>query len=79
MAAPKLLPCPFCGDEAEYSITSDEGQRNDFDTVRCKTCVAEMRTILHWMDKGGEHRDALASAWNRRAAIAQHDDRKGAK
>lgn len=70
MTAPELKPCPFCGADAEYSVISDEGQRNDYDTVACSVCPSEMRRILHWADEGGEGKDYLFSTWNRRADLA---------
>ena len=70
MTAPELKPCPFCGASASYSVTSDDGQQNEYDTVGCSACPAEMRIILHWADDDGKNKADLLSAWNRRADLA---------
>lgn len=70
MTAPELKPCPFCGASASYDVTSDEGQQNEYDTVGCSACPAEMRIILHWADDDGKNKADLLSAWNRRADLA---------
>lgn len=70
MTAPELKPCPFCGGNASYNVTSDEGQQNDYDTVGCSACPAEMRIILHWADDDGKNKADLLSAWNRRADLS---------
>ena len=69
-----LKPCPFCGSPAAYSVESDEGQRNDYDTIGCNVCPAEMQRLLHWMDKGGEHVSDLSALWNTRADLATKPD-----
>lgn len=51
----KLLPCPFCGGEAEFNDTSSTW-------VRCADCGAEIECQI-------ERKDALL-AWNRRALPA---------
>lgn len=50
----KLLPCPFCGGEAEYHVECE------MVTVRCSICGA---TTSGWWD---EPEEAIAE-WNRRA------------
>lgn len=67
--APELLPCPFCGAQASYSIETDEGQRNYYDTIACSECPAGMQRLLHWADNGGEYLESLSAAWNLRAAL----------
>lgn len=53
----QLLPCPFCGGEAEFHDTSSTW-------VRCEDCGAEIQCQI-------EKKDA-ARLWNRRAsAIAK--------
>lgn len=70
-----LLPCPFCGSSAEYSVTSDEGQKNYYDSLRCTNCCAEMSALLMWHEKGGEHRERLSTDWNRRLRASKVSDK----
>lgn len=67
MSDAELLPCPFCGGKADYTVTSDEGQRNDYDTVCCATCPAQMSALLAWHERSGERRKEMCDAWNTRA------------
>lgn len=55
-----LLPCPFCGGEAEFR---DGSSTKPY--IRCKSCGC--RT---W---GSHAYDKLAAAWNRRAERTWHD------
>jgi len=77
MTAPELKPCPFCGGEAHYLVVSDEGQRNDYDAIECRSCRASMSVLLHWMEKGGENLADLTAEWNRRSDLciprAEHE------
>jgi len=66
MTGPDLKPCPFCGGNAEYRVTHDEGQRNDYDTIECLSCRAEMSVLLHWAESEGANRNTLTTAWNTR-------------
>jgi Lar family restriction alleviation protein len=50
----QLLPCPFCGGEAEFRDTSSTW-------VRCEDCGAEIQCQI-------EKKDA-ARLWNRRASV----------
>jgi hypothetical protein len=65
--APKLLPCPFCGGEAHQCVTQDEGQRNDYDTVGCDLCPAQMERLIYWGDDDAARTKGLIAAWNTRA------------
>lgn len=49
MSEIKLLPCPFCGGEAElYRMTTKQNFRwSDCVGVRCKTCGASCRKVLY--------------------------------
>ena len=59
----KLLPCPFCGGEAERvdvpaEADYDDGAGGSF--IQCRRCVAS--TGLHY-----EFKENLVSSWNDRA------------
>lgn len=82
MASPKLLPCPFCGEQPEI----DEYQERAFKAVwtvtrlRCVGCFAQVTTA-------GQDRATVAARWNRRTIgdvlrghwltgiICNHDDK----
>lgn len=55
-AEEELLPCPFCGGDAE--IESIPSFRNSH-FVRCKICLSSVR--------GYDTKDKAIAAWNRRA------------
>lgn len=55
-AEEELLPCPFCGGDAE--IESIPSFRNS-NFVRCKICLSSIR--------GYDTKDKAVAAWNRRA------------
>lgn len=66
----KLLPCPFCGGEAEFyrSTTKTSNGYSDYVVARCKTCGASTNKILYDARKhvsDGEYCEA-AAAWNKR-------------
>lgn len=56
-----LLPCPFCGGEAELF---DGGS---YATIRCQSCVAQIDRCLSSDDAA-----AVTTAWNTRAALDTH-------
>lgn len=69
MSEKSLLPCPFCGGEAElFRRTSVIG---DFVEVRCKTCKAKTDAILFDARKhpNDEEYDEAAEAWNTRKPV----------
>ena len=55
---PELLPCSFCGGEAEY--------RNDGMTgfVQCQNCLARTDSIYSWRDENWK--EEVAGYWNDR-------------
>jgi len=64
----ELLPCPFCGSEAELIEKGNDFTKKKFITVKCtnKNCRAEMtngaiRNSMDWL-KG-----ISIEAWNKRA------------
>lgn len=61
-----LLPCPFCGGRAEVVEQRDEDGR--FAAVGCSKCGAGSRQ--HYFC-GGDAREHVVSAWNKRAAGAE--------
>ena len=54
----KLLPCPFCGDEAEIERLGDHSRSTIY---RCTSCGASLETGEEW-DHGKD--------WNKRADIS---------
>jgi hypothetical protein len=63
---PKLLPCPFCGNDAKFIEQFDEYAVGIGYDVGCGTpgCIAQ--DGLDWIEK----RAAIAEMWNRRAEAA---------
>lgn len=57
-----LLPCPFCGGEAERFTIEDESDPANFggDVIQCKSCLASSRVEFG-------RKENLVSAWNKRA------------
>lgn len=58
----KLLPCPFCGGEAQLKQTGSKQI-----TIRCKSCPAKMvqkvlRYSVEWLE------ESMMGDWNKRAA-----------
>jgi Lar family restriction alleviation protein len=70
MSEIKLLPCPFCGVEAEfYRMTTKQNFRwSDCVGVRCKTCGASCSTVLYdaRIHPNDEEYYEAAKAWNTR-------------
>lgn len=70
MSEIRLLPCPFCGGEAEFHRTpiKTNGGWCDSVVVCCKECEARTNRILYDKKKhdiDGEY-DEAAKAWNTR-------------
>lgn len=63
---PELLPCPFCGGEAQrYDIEGDITDENAGGSgIKCRSCHAT--TALHF-----DRKENLVSSWNDRAASNQ--------
>ena len=65
-----LLPCPFCGGEAEFYRTpvKTNGGWCDGVAVRCKNCEARTNRVLYDAKKhpNDEEYDEAAAAWNQR-------------
>lgn len=51
----ELLPCPFCGGQADYGYTDETKVYECY--VKCTRCYAEMRS---------DHQVDLIEAWNLR-------------
>lgn len=63
---PELLPCPFCGGEAEVIINkSKEGQTSD---VHCSLCSCRKVLLKHPSYEGNIEQDAIDN-WNTRTPI----------
>ena len=66
-----LLPCPFCGGEAQSGKTDDNGGNTTFG-VQGHSCGAEVGVWSHWHDDAEERQEKQAKAvdmWNTRAAM----------
>ena len=64
----ELLPCPFCGNEAELIEKGNNFTKKRFVTIKCtnKNCRAEMtngaiRNDMNWL------KEISTNAWNKRA------------
>ena len=70
MSEIKLLPCPFCGGEAEFyrATIKSNGGWCDSVVVRCKECEARTNRVLYNKQKhgeDGEYKEA-SEVWNTR-------------
>ena len=58
----KMLPCPFCGDEAHHSVRRDESLWShnivDWHYIECRCCEIEMHQCDGY--------DEVLSRWNTR-------------
>lgn len=71
MSEIKLLPCPFCGGEAEFVRDierKDIFQSSDYVYVRCKECHAQTSKIYYSAEfhKLDEEYALVEKAWNTR-------------
>ena len=70
MSETKLLPCPFCGGEAEFHRTpvKANGGWCDSVVVRCKVCEARTNRVLYNSKKhpNDEEYDEALKSWNTR-------------
>lgn len=73
MSEIKLLPCPFCGGEAEFYRTpvKTNGGWCDSVVVRCMSCEARTNRILYDAQKhqNDSEYDEAATAWNTRKPV----------
>lgn len=71
----KLLPCPFCGGEAEFHRTpiKSNGGWCDSVVVRCKECEARTNRVLYnaKIHKNDSEYDEVAIAWNTRKPMQE--------
>lgn len=72
IAKATLLPCPFCGGEAEVRTAYIEKERKDvpmFSYARCGRCFAQTFEFAHKnSDRTGVNpAEEAAKAWNRRS------------
>ena len=65
MKIPELLPCPFCGGEAEYSDDGTIGY------VFCQHCLA--RTDEHYSWRNENWKEEAEREWNTRVDGEQHE------
>lgn len=65
---PDLLPCPFCGGEADFSL-GKTGEGEDWHYLECAECET-MGPRVQYAAHNIAIKDALSSAWNTRADLA---------
>ena len=58
---PELLPCPFCGGEAERTTIEEEGDNFGGDVITCKRCFASSHVEFGFKEN-------IVSHWNTRTA-----------
>ena len=76
MSEIKLLPCPFCGGEAEFvrdTERKDIFQSSDYVYVRCKECHAQTSKIYYSAEfhKLDEEYVLVEKAWNTRKPMQE--------
>lgn len=75
MSEIKLLPCPFCGGEAEFHRTpiKSNGGWCDSVVVRCKECEARTNRVLYnaKIHKNDSEYDEVAITWNTRKPMQE--------
>lgn len=71
----KLLPCPFCGGEAEFYRTpiKSNGGWCDSVVVRCKECEARTNRVLYNAEihKNDSEYEEAAKYWNTRKPMQE--------
>lgn len=65
MSGPGLLPCPFCGEPADFGRTGSAREAVPF--VNCTGCLA---ALGHLMPDPGMDEQAVADQWNSRTGGA---------
>lgn len=59
---PELLPCPFCGGEAERTTIEEEGDNFGGDVITCKRCFASSHVEFGFKEN-------IVSHWNTRTDL----------
>ncbi|MGP0094709.1 MAG: Lar family restriction alleviation protein [Xanthobacteraceae bacterium] len=74
-AMPSLLPCPFCGSDADYQVSPaiDHKERaHEFVRGYCLKCGASRGVIVAVKDRSpGRELRAAVEVWNQRVAPAE--------
>jgi Lar family restriction alleviation protein len=63
MTANELLPCPFCGGEAELTSRDGETPWDEIGVIYCPGCNSKYENTMDLFDP--------ASTWNRRAPLTR--------
>lgn len=63
MTANELLPCPFCGGEAELTSRDGETPWDEIGVIYCPDCNSKYENTMDLFDP--------ASTWNRRAPLTR--------
>lgn len=73
--ANRLLPCPFCGSEAEIIYCGEAINAGGY-CVECKFCKCSSRVVFPDKVNPG---DVLIDIWNHRPAVAVGDHEQTAR
>lgn len=69
-AATALLPCQFCGGDAEYWNDVGPGDESFWEWYQCKSCGARRSTVAAWNTRAPSHAALLAENKRLRAALS---------
>ena len=67
----KLMPCPFCGGEASYSLIDDSDNDGFIHCIECDDCPVEMNLFALYERDQEAVKTKLIDEWNHRANMQE--------
>ena len=60
----RLLPCPFCGEDAEVGWYTEEGKKDKYYVGCCSSGCCELNDVFYDLNR-------LIDAWNNRRLVKE--------